>query len=378
MMGSGNAYKGWKNIFEAPEFYCGLPCLLLMPQVFQFLDKRVRIVFIVFLTVWLLPVIFPYFRDAFWLFTADYYRAYSFFIALVFLYYSLLALEYIVQQRKINRVVLITTVVILLVLINYPFFDNDAVKPDVSFFVMGMLIVYGLILFFISKQKNPAYLKWFFLVAITGELIYLTRISVNERDAVTFSELSQKTGYNDYTVEAVNYIKQNDKSFYRIDKSYHSSPAIAYSVNDGMVQGYYGTGCYSSFNQVNYMNYLELMTLEYKTKPNSFRWAMGLAGYPILEAENSVKYILTKAIIGPIWHTCCDSLTRIGDVTILRNKFALPLGYTYNYFMKENDFNSLSVEQKIFASIRTCVIKDRDVNNVSGLKEYPGNISAYN
>ncbi len=382
MLGSENAFKGWLDYLDAPEFYCGLPCLLLMPQVFQFLDKRVRLVFIVFLTLWLLPLIFPYFRQAFWLFTADYYRTYSFFVSLVFLYYSLLALEFIVQQKKINRVVLISTMVVLFVLINYPFFNTDIINHHVSFFVMGILIVYGLILYLIPKQKNPVYLKWVFLVAVAGELIYLSAISVNGKDVYTYSDLSQKKGYNDYTVDAVNYIKQNDKTFYRIDKSYPSGHFIsARSLDDGMAQGYYGTSCFSSFNQEYYINYLELMGLINKNDEWSTRFARGLFPYHILEAENSVKYILTHTM-NPSLPVYFDSLTQVGNVKILRNKFALPMGYTYTYFMKESSFNLLSFNQKNFVSIRTCVIKDGDVNKVSGLKDfdlnYTGSIGTVN
>ena len=35
LTGLPDNYKGWFCILEAPTFYCGLPCLLLMPQVFR-------------------------------------------------------------------------------------------------------------------------------------------------------------------------------------------------------------------------------------------------------------------------------------------------------------------------------------------------------
>ena len=120
ILGSGNNFKGWVNIQEAPAFYCGLPCLLLLPQIFMFLEKRVRYVFIIAISIWLLPVIFPYFRYAFWLFTGDYYRAYSFFVAFMFIYYSVCAMEYIFQNRKVNIVVLLITLAILLLLLYFP------------------------------------------------------------------------------------------------------------------------------------------------------------------------------------------------------------------------------------------------------------------
>ncbi len=72
ILGSGNDFKGWQNIMEAPLFYCGLPSLLLIPQLFFYTTKRLKIIFGVFLGIWLIPVIFPYFRYAFSFFTGDY------------------------------------------------------------------------------------------------------------------------------------------------------------------------------------------------------------------------------------------------------------------------------------------------------------------
>src|SRR3954467_4097603 len=96
-----------------PAFYIGLQHLLLMPQVFAFLRMRTRIVFAIFIIVWILPIIFPYFRYAFWLFSGGYYRAYSFFVSFFFLFYSLIALENISRSRKINVTVLIVTIAVL-------------------------------------------------------------------------------------------------------------------------------------------------------------------------------------------------------------------------------------------------------------------------
>ena len=228
MLGSGNEFRGWQNILEAPMFYCGIPCLLLVPQVFQFLSTRLKIVFGVVLALWLLPIIFPYFRHAFWLFTGDYYRAYSFFVSLTLLFYALQALELIQQNRKINLVVLIVTLAVLFILLNYPFFDDKvAINSTVFGFVCFMLIVYGVLLFFMGRQNSPVYIKYIFVGAILLELVYLSGISVNQRDAITAAELSEKVGYNDYSVEAVNYVKKHDNSFFRIDKGYASSPVTS-------------------------------------------------------------------------------------------------------------------------------------------------------
>jgi len=221
-----------------------------------------------------------------------------------------------------------------------------------------------------SKKNAPTYLRYIFLFSVVFELIYLEGITINDREAVPATELSEKKAYNDYTVDALNAIKSHDPSFYRIDKTYASSTAMHYSLNDAMAQGYYGTSRYDPFNQVFYVRYLQLMGISNKANELESRWANGLAFRPILESENRVKYILAKTNINPLWQVVCDQVGTFGDVKVFRNKFVLPVGYTYNRYIKESVFDPLSTVQKDFVSLVACVVKDEDVNKVQGLKEF--------
>lgn len=372
MLGTGNDYKGWNNMLEAPLFYCGIPCLLLVPQVFPILEKRVRMAFLIFLGVWLMPLFFPYFRYAFWLFTGDYYRGYCALVAVVFIYYAVKALDHIIRERKINLIILIATVVVLLMLLNYPFFeDTTAINSRVYSFACLLLLAYGAILYFVGKNStNIDNLKYILLGVVVLELTYFSHISANDRDAATAAELTQRTGYNDYTLDAVAHINKNDKTFFRIDKSYASSPAMHYSRNDGMAQGYHGTTAYSSFNQQYYIYYLQLMGVSEKGNELFTRWARGFQKRPILESENRVKYMLAKKDVEYLWPLICDTVGKFGDVMVLRNKLLLPFGYTYTHYIKESIFDKLSTTQKDFTSLNACVVRDMDVSSMKGLKEY--------
>ena len=370
LLGNGIVFKGWRNYLEAPLLYCGLPCLILMPQLFPFLEKRVRIAFIVIIAIWITPLIFPYFRNAFWLFTGDYYRGFAFFISFIFLYYSLQALEMIIQKGRINLIILIATIIALFALLHYPYFpDNEAVDHSILIFVSCMLVVYGILLYFISKRGSPAFLKYLFVIIIISELVYQTNLTVNERRALTSDQLSGKSGYNDYSVEAINYIKHTDGSFYRIDKTYGSSPAYYPSLNDGMVQDYHGTSSYNSFNQEYYIKYLQLMGVAKNGDELDSRFSRGLIRWPILESENCVKYILTKKRMEPIYDSICDSVTTFGDVKVYRNKLLIPFGFTYGSFIKERVFDSLATSEKQFLTMAACAIQDKDANKLTGLKE---------
>ena len=298
ILGSGIKFKGWQNFLEAPMFYCGLISLLLFPQVFQFLDKKIKRVFIVILLIWLLPIIFPYFRQALWVFSGDYYRAYSFFVALIIMIFSLLAFNFMLVKKAINIKLLLGTLIALLILINYPFFkDKNTIDSTLFFSAILFLIVYAFLLYSIATKKDNHTFKMALLVCLFCELTYFSWCTVNRRDHVTANDLKQKIGYNDYSVDAVNYIKQIDKSFYRIDKSYSSTPAIHGSLNDALVHNYYGTSSYNSFNQKNYINYFKTMGVISKVSESESRWAPGLINRFILESLNDVKYVLGRLVL---------------------------------------------------------------------------------
>lgn len=404
MLGSGSNYsingivnngqfvqKNWGNFLEAPVSYCGILSLVLMSQVFPLVDKSLRRTYIALLALWLFPVFFPFFRYAFWLFSGDYYRVFSITFTLVFIIFSVKALDLIMKHRKVNLVTLGITVLTLLILLGYPYFKDyqkliggrDVIDETISIAAKVFLIIYAILIYALAKSKNPNGIKYTLLALVVIELIWLSGFTVNRRDAVSVSELKQKTGvgYNDYSIDALDYIKKNEKAaFYRIDKNYFSSGASNYSLNDNLVHGYYSTSSYNSFAHLNFINYLKSYNVISKDNEYETRWAPGLVNPPnrqlplsILESMNNVKYILAKHAgnYNPYWSLTFDSVAKFNDVVVLKSKYALPFGYTYNKYIKQSEFDNLSVTQKELVTTAACVLKDSDVSTAaSGLQHF--------
>lgn len=369
ILGSGNDFKGWMNIMEAPTFYCGLISLLLIPQLFFGTARRMKILYACFLACWLLPVVFPYFRYALAFFTGDYYRSYSFYVGLVLTLMAMQALHHVIQTKKVNLVGLGISLLALLALLYFPFFDDSDIKVSaINSFVTFALLAYTAFLFLLPKGNRS--LQFALLGFVVLELSYLSFISINNRDILAAEDLTQKKGYNDHSVDAIAYLKKKDNGFYRIDKRFSSSPAIHASLNDGMAQGYYGTSGYNSFNQKYYIQYLKLMQIiQGKDGEAETRWAQGLTSRVILEALNGVKYMFTKQVLNtdagiPPFY---DSLTIFGDVRVLQNKFAMPLGFAYNNIMSLSDFQKMGITQRDFMSLKAAVVADSNLNEVSKL-----------
>jgi uncharacterized membrane protein YfhO len=361
LLGTGSEFKGWNNYLEAPMFYSGLLTLLLVPQAFAFLNKRRKILYGSFLLFWFLLTVFPYFRHTFWLFTGDYYRGFSFLVSFSLIYVSLRALNGVITSSKINLLILIGTLVLYFIMLSYPYFHDTEINP-INDVVMGVvkafLVLYTLCLVALRFNNVRIYVPGVLLLLLCAELGYLSHVTVNDRPLVTREELSNKVAYNDYSVDAVNFIKKQDHSFYRVDKNYGSSPAIHASLNDGMVQDYYGTSAYSSFNQLNYIHFLETVDVSRKGIEEDTRWARGTGGRPVLEGLVSAKYFLSKNAGYQVQQLQFDSLAKFGDVTVLRNNFYLPFGFAYDRYINADDFDTLSATQKDFTLLRCFVAGD--------------------
>ncbi|HET6767135.1 MAG TPA: YfhO family protein, partial [Chitinophagaceae bacterium] len=378
-MGVGSDYKGWYNYLEAPLFYCGLINLLLVPQLFGFLSKRKKIVFLSFIALFILPVIFPYLRYMFWGFTGDYYRLFSLFLPFTLLLYSVSVLSRTEKKGRINLVTLSVTVALLLVILFYNYFSGAEVINDTRRnAVVLFLLVYAVLLYFFNVKRVVNVAKTITLAFIIVELISFSSTTVNDRPVITGEEMKQKTGYNDYTVDAVNYLKSVDKGFYRIVKEYSSGPAIHSSINDAQVQNFYSTSSYTSFNQKNYIKFLGEADIIDETDETQTRWASGVTQTPILHSFASVKYTLSKRPQPFIADYNYDLLTTVGDVKILKNRSPLPLGFGYSRFIIKNDYNLLSYNQKKLILNRAVVLDDSVYGIPPGLTKFQLNDTSGN
>lgn len=371
-IGTGNNFRGFQNFLEAPLSYCGILSIVLMPQIFTQVSKSTRKWYIIWLSIWVIATIFPYFRYAFWLFSGDYFRVFSFCLSLVFIVYSVLALDIILKTKKLNLITLGITILVSIILLTYNYFKGTQVKVDstVSMFVYFSIFVYALLLFLMTRPDPNKNIKYALLGFVCIEMAFLSGFSINRRDIVSANEWKEKVGYNDYSVEAVDYIKKKETGFYRIDKNYYSSGAMHGSLSDNKIHDYFSTSAYSSFSSNKYVNFLRLYGVIGTENEYETRWAPGLINRPILESLTNVKYIMVKGYTNPVWHNTHDSVAKFGDVLVLKNKFSLPFGYTYDQYIKQSEFEKLSLNQRDFVSLKAIVIDDKNAEGLAGLKKY--------
>jgi len=370
MLGTGSNFRGWYNYLEAPLFYCGLISLVLLPHFLSLSDKRKKIIYFIFLLTFIFPVIFPFFRYSFWLFTGNYYRAFSIFVVLAVLLVSLKSIENIDHKSKTNIKISGITLLLLLIFLYYSYTNARIIDKNLRDIVAIFLIIYSVLIYLIQFKTIKNIVKLILLFVIVIESIYFSNITINKRPVISGIETKQKIGYNDYTVDAVKFLKSNDKTFFRINKTYSSGTAIHSSMNDARAQDFYGTPSYHSFNQLNYIKFLQELNIIDGKNESQTRWAPGLSNAPLLHGFASIKYTLAKTNNSVLLNMGYDSITTIGDVKVFKNKYFIPLGFSYGSYITHKDFQKLSNLQKYIVLHKAFVIDENNGINLSALSEF--------
>jgi hypothetical protein len=384
MLGTGDDFRGWINYFEAPMTYCGLLCLLMVPQVFVGANRRQRILYGLFLSFVFVPVIFPWFRYLFWVFQGGYFRAFSLFSLLGIITLSMTAFWRYTERKLLNLWILGASLLLLLSVLYFPGHEiqtviSEQLKRTVAIF----LILYAALLITgqIAKRQTIAGSIILFLAAI--ELIHFDRITVN-RPTVTKQELRERAGFNDETLDAVRDLKASDSSFFRITKTWSSGPATRVSYNDAMVFNYYGTMSYSSFNNLDYIKFLLAVdAISSVDIPTDAQWSLGLVGHPLLSIFACEKYIMTKNPLPFEGVEQFELVGRYGTIYLFRYKLFLPFGLAFAHYIPEDMFLQLPSSVKPEALLHAAVLSAQtaadkpEISQLSleGLKQQMSKIS---
>lgn len=366
LMGVGNRFRGWNNYLESPMFYCGLVTLLLAPQFFWFLDRKRRLLHAAMLGLTSALLIFPYFRNAVWLFSGDYFRTLSVLISLWLLYWGLGGLGYIDRQKKVHSPALVLSLIVALALLYLPDYEQYGIDHSLRLVVALFMIAYTVLLWCIPSQKYGEAAKAGIFIILLFEAVSFSNITVNRRDILSSNELQSRAGYNDYTKDAIEFLNEQDKDFYRVEKDYSSGPSMHLSFNDPKMQHYRGTTSYHSFNEGSYVSFLRALEVTDPDGEKSARWIVGLLGRPALEALTAVKYNLTKKPEPNGYELLYERIGVFKDVLVYRNRFSLPLGFCYDSFLTASRFSSLPQFQKDRALLRAVVIADNAEPQFSG------------
>lgn len=369
-LGKADEFQGWGNYLEAPLIYSGLLCLVILSQVFTGASPRHRIIYALFVAGMIIPIIFPWFRYLFWMFQGDYYRTYSLFSVFGLITLSMIAFSRFQKGGALNPWVLAATAVLVVGILYLPISNlQGQLKPAIKVQATILLLSYSALLAAGHFFKRQGLAVWIILGVTVAELIWFQRATVADRNTVTKQELKQRSGYNDETVDAVRDIRAADNnSFYRITKIRPSGPSVWTSLNDAMIFRFYGTSSYSSFNNVNYTNFLTAVEAMAPNSEAETRWCIGLLGNFMLSLFAGEKYALAPDPTSYQKAIQYEFVRQYGRDHLFRNKLFVPFGLTFDQFIPEELYRQLPTNEKQEALLGVVVLSDKESAEKEGLR----------
>lgn len=367
LLGSGTNFKGWMNYLESPLTYFGLiPFILSFYGLFIGDKKELKIHRFLFILVFI-GFAFPYVRYAFWGFQLNYFRIYSMFLAFFLFFIGIRTFDRILIEQEIKKLFLYIAIpVIAIILFGNTVIPKALINTTVRGMVFGLIIVYGVLLFLLSKNKSIKELQITFLVLLVLELSMFTNKTVNNRTHLSTKELHTKTGYFDYTVDAMDYLRQTDPGYYRIAKLYASGPAIHGSLNDGLIQDFMGLVSYSQFQKKGYLGFQDLAGFFNKADQNELKWSYKLTSDLNFAAFAGAKYVLYKQpfqydtmFLKPV------KTFNNNEYGILRSTLAVPLFYLQNRAIGKTEMMALPPEKRRLMMFYNVTLNDEDLNKLS-------------
>ena len=375
LLGNGNSFSGWDNYLESPMLYTGLICLLLFPQYLaQNLNNKKKIIILLCACI---PFFFPYFRHALWLFTGNYFRTYSFIISMMLLIGSLKAFHRFYINQTFNYKVLAYTFCVLFCGLVMIFLSQDVVANNyIAFLVFFLLSTYTAIMFAVKKLGSPF---WFngLLVIIVIEAALFAKITISDRVSLTPFDFQDGKNYKDITIDALNKVNESDDGFFRITKDYFSNNTYEISYNDSKVQDYYGFSSYNSFNQWNYVRFLDRVNVINANDTQSTIWIKGPNSRLLLLSLLGSKYYFAMEPLSEIGQMYFRKKFSIKNVTVYENENVLPLGFAYVNITTESEHQKLTGFQKDINLLKVGILDDNDFAQLkdfyhsSEIKVYP-------
>jgi len=369
ILGTGSDFRGWKNYLEAPLAYCGLPCLLLLPQMLVRRTRSRQIIFFLFLAGILIPTVFPWFRYLFWLFQGNYYRAYSLFGVLGMITLSMMVFSGYIEGCPVRLGLLSATAILLVGILFVPFAPLQAViNPTLRSAVTTLLLSYGLLLSAGQLFKKQALAAWLIVGLSAIELVQFDRITVSNRQSFTKEEATGRAGNKGEIVDALRDIRADDKErFFRVRRLQPSGSTLMFTVNDAMVFGYYGTSSYRSFNNVNFTNFLTAVNTVPPNVVDAATWNAGLLHEPILSLFACEKYLLVDNPLLVEGDMQYEFVRRYDNGYLYRNTQFLPLGLTFDRYVTEEAFLKLPKSRKPAVLLDTVVLSNEKEGEGRGL-----------
>ena len=371
-----NDFIGYKNFYESPFLYYSLLLVFLIPVFFKkpMRSKKIVMAFILVFAAILLPNIT---NPVFNMFSANAFR-WLFIFAPVAGIATGFGLDYIcsdktaVKKSAFSLVYFsIIGIMTLYFIFLFPSFKESRRIPFVSAAtVIVVCTLYFIILLnrshLIQKTwKGTSAFRILMVCVLIAELCVNACLVVIPRSTIPTQDLPTMP-YFDSTQGAVEELRENDGSFFRVNKSYS-----AIDLNDAMIQSYYGEKLYNTCLSAELKDIMT--TFELRKNSAASPYLFGLEDRQLLRNLIASKYMLTTT---PVSKYGYQHIGNYGNLYIYENTNVVPLLYAYDAQLSNELFEQLDVYGKQealyfgFVSDETLDLPTVSTLNSSGANKY--------
>ncbi|MEG2575053.1 MAG: YfhO family protein [Christensenella sp.] len=192
------------------------------------------------------------------------------------------------------------------------------------------------------KKTEKTRLLWIVLaVAVMINMAADGYITYNER--ITWSREEVHEAYNGKLKQAVDYLKQTDDGFYRMERD-----VVGFTIYlDAGIFDYYGISTYDTAINRYYVEFREKLWQEIWPVQSALQYtayANDSLNNNLLETITGIKYIVTgktdydKDVYEPV--------KELGNVSVLRNKNMQSMGMFFDKIVSTQEFESLTEDEK--------------------------------
>jgi uncharacterized membrane protein YfhO len=174
------------------------------------------------------------------------------------------------------------------------------------------------------------------------------------------ADKENKTGYYDYSSDAIKKIKTMDNDFYRINQI----RMVLFS--DPLFHDYYGSSHYTTTHRHSYSNFLSRLNIETFRNYGHYIWTFGLRDRSMLMTLTAFKYIVSAVRYSPPFGY--EYLDTVGNREIYINKYNLPLGFAYDSYVLDDNFLALN-EISMDLTLLSAAVVNNPIYNIT--EHYP-------
>ncbi len=238
---------------------------------------------------------------------------YSFMLCFLLIVFANQAFEHI-KDMNFNHIVAVCGVLVLLVVLvqshGYTFIDS----VNCIWISLLCIGVYLLCLYAYKKEIGTNFISLILAIIISSELLINGYVSLEALDKdVVYSTRTSYRDFIDSVRPAVDYVKDKDDSFYRMEKTEHKK------TNDNMALDINGIS--SSTSTLNASIVKLLNQLGYSSKSH---WSKYLGGTPASDGLLGIKYVISK---DRMHNSIYKKIHEVNGYYIYENPYAMSVAF---------------------------------------------------